>query len=371
MDIGDWRLAVREFCERELRPHAVEWARAGSVGRDLWQQAGRAGLLCPDVPAELGGGGLGFGHEVVVVEEQARAGDTAWGYTAHEVVAQCVLAHGTDDQRASWLPGLASGELVGAIAITEPGAGSDMRSVVTDAEADGDGYVLTGTKTFVTNGLLADLVAILAKVGDRLSVFIVDTRGIEVPRKGIAKIGRRGQDTAELELAGVRVPATDLIGGVPGLGLGQLLPLMSRERLLIAVAATAATEALVAHTIDWSAERVVSGNPLRRFQHTRFALAECATEAAASRAFVDDAVRKHTAGELTMADAAMVKLWATERLATVADRCLQLHGGLGYTAGHPVAEAWADARVTRIYGGTSEVMKDIIAAALPFPRRRS
>jgi len=361
---GAWRTRVREFCDTELRPHARKWARDGQVDRDLWRRAGKAGLLCPDVPIEYGGGGHGFEHEAVVVTEQAIAGDTAWGYTAHEVVAQYVLAYGTADQRSRWLPELATGELVGAVAISEPGVGSDLGALRARAVRDGDEYVLDATKTLITNGRQANLIAVLALVDGTPSVLMADTRATELPRTGIDKIGRHGQDTAELSFAGYRIPVADVLGGQPGAGAAQSATLVNRERLLIAVGAAATMEAAVEQSLRWAGRHRVFGRRLRRFQHTRFVLAECATEAAVTRSFVDDMVRRYTAGELSMADAAMVKLWATERLTTVVDRCLQLYGGLGYTAGHPAAEAWADARVTRIYGGTSEVMKEIVAASL-------
>lgn len=359
-----WRTRVRDFCESELRPHAADWARAGQVDRDLWRRAGKAGMLCPDVPTRYGGGGLGFADEVTVVEEQARVGDTAWGYTAHEVTAQYVLTFGTPGQRERWLPGLASGELVGAIAISEPGAGSDLGALRARADRAGDTYLLDATKTLLTNGGHADLVAVLATVDGAPGVLMVDTRGLDLPRTPIAKIGRHGQDTAELRFDAVRVPVADLLGAAPGQGMAQSMPMMSRERLLIAVAATAAMAAIVAQAVAWSRRRRVYGKALRRFQHTRFVLADCATEAAVARSFVAALVDRYVAGRLGVSDAAMAKLWTTERLCVVADRCQQLYGGLGYTAGHPAAEAWADARVTRIFGGASEVMKEIIAAGL-------
>ncbi|OLR91933.1 acyl-CoA dehydrogenase family protein [Actinokineospora bangkokensis] len=362
--VNGWRTAVREFCERELRPHAVEWAEAGRVDRGLWRRAGADGLLCADVPTAYGGGGRGFAAEVAVVEEQARVGDTAWGFTAHEVVAQYVLAGGTEAQRRRWLPGLASGELVGAIAMSEPGAGSDLGALTTRAEPDGDEFVLWGTKAFVTNGGLADLVVAPVMVAGALSLLVVDTRAAEPGRSPVVKIGRRGQDTVDLCLDGLRVPAADLLGGEVGGAAALSMPLMSRERLLIAVAAVAAAEAVLAEAVAWSRRHEVFGRRLIRHQGTRFALAECAASTAAGRALVDDVVRRHVAGGVSPGDAAMVKFWTTERLFDVADRCLQLYGGLGYTAGHPVARAWADARVTRVYGGANEVMREIVAASL-------
>jgi acyl-CoA dehydrogenase len=362
-----WEALVREFCAAELRPYARDWAQAGTVDRDLWRRAGKAGLLCPDVPAEYGGG-RDFRHETVVVREQALVGDTAWGYTAHEVVAQYVLRHGTDEQRNRWLPGLASGELVGAVAITEPGAGSDLGALRSAAVRDGDSYRLDGTKTLITNGCQANLIVVFALVDGSPSVLVVDTRGNDVQRTRIDKIGRRGQDTAELVFAGHRLPVGDVLGGRPGEGAAQSAPMLNRERLLIAVGAAAAIEAVVGQAVAWAGQRRVFGRRLRRFQHTRFLLAECATEAAVTGTFVEAMVRRYLDDELDLADAAMVKLWATERLARVADRCLQLYGGVGYTAGHPAAEAWADARATRVYGGANEVMTEIVSASLGRPR---
>jgi acyl-CoA dehydrogenase len=337
------------------------------VDRDLWKSAGATGLLCLSVPVRYGGGGGSLAYEVVLAEEQARAGDTAWGVTAHGMVAQYLLAHGTEQQKTRWLPGLASGELVGAIAITEPEAGSDIQNIATTAVSDGDEYVVDGGKTFITNGAQADLLIITVLIDGRISLLVVETGQVSGFQRGrvLDKIGRHGQDTAELFFVGMRVPAGNLLGGgAPGRGLSQLGPLMSMERLLIAVSAVAAMESALEETVRYVKERAAFGRKVMRYQNTRFTLADCATEVAVSRVFLDRCVERFLDGELELADAAMVKMWTTDRLSGVVDECLQLFGGYGYLTEFPIARAWTDARATRIYGGTNEIMREIISGSL-------
>ena len=367
-ELAALRELARSFCERELVPNQQRWAHEHRVDRGLWPTAGEIGLLGMGIPEQYGGGGGTFAHEAVLVEEQARAGDTAWGLSAHLVATQYLLTSGTEEQKREWLPRLASGELVGAIAITEPGAGSDLGGMTSRAVREGTEYLLSGSKTFVTNGLHTGLVLLLVLAGpDRLpSLLVLETDRTPGFRRGSAldKVGMRGQDTAELFLDGARVPVRNLLGGREGLAMRQLAPMMTRERLFIAVAAVSAMEAAVAATVDYTRQRAAFGRKLIRFQNTRFTLADCATEAAASRALLDRSVQRYLVGELDTAGAAMVKLWTTERLCRVVDECVQLFGGYGYTTEYPIARAWADARVRRIFGGTSEIMKHIIAGSL-------
>lgn len=365
-DLAAFRQLARTFCENELLPHQERWAERRQVDRDLWRTAGDMGLLCLSVPECYGGGGGSFAYEVVLAEEQARVGDTAWGLTAHGVVAHHVLAHGTEQQKLRWLPKLASGELVGAIALTEPQAGSDIQNITTVAVRDGDDLLVDGAKTMITNGVQAGLVIITVLVDGGVSLLAVETEQVTGFLRGeaMAKIGRHGQDTAELIFSAMRVPARDLLGEVAGRGLRQLIPMMSMERLLIAVTAVAAMESAVEWTVRHARERVAFGRTLARYQNTKFRLADCVTEVAVSRAFVDRCVDRQLAGDLPMAESAMVKMWATDRLTRVVDDCLQLFGGYGYLAGTPIARAWTDARVTRIYGGANEIMREIISGSL-------
>ncbi|RKT56774.1 acyl-CoA dehydrogenase [Saccharothrix australiensis] len=371
-DLDQLRELARTFLRKESVPHHERWAAQRHVDRDLWTKAGEVGLLCLSVPEEYGGGGGTFAHEAVLLEEQARAGDTAWGNSVHSgIVAHYVLAYGTEQQKRRWLPKLASGEYVGAIAMSEPGAGSDLQNVTTRALRDGDEYVLTGSKTFITNGAQADLVVVVAKTDPAqgaagMSLLVVETGHAPGFRRGrvLDKVGLKGQDTAELFFDDVRVPADNLLGGAEGQGFAQLMRQLPQERLIIAVASVAGIEAAVDLTVDYVKQRTAFGRELIKFQNTRFKLAECATEARVTRAFVDECVEAHLAGRLDVPTAAMAKWWATDRLCAVVDECVQLFGGYGYMTEYPIARAWADARVQKIYGGTNEIMKEIIARSL-------
>lgn len=363
---------ARDFFTGEVLPHQLRWRAERQVDRALWTEAGRRGLLGLSVPKEYGGAGGTLAHDAVLAEEQARVGDTSWGLSAHGIVTQYVLLHGTEEQKRRWLPRLVTGALVGALAVTEPGAGSDLQAITTRACRDGEDYLLKGTKTFVTNGGQANLVITFVVTSPpeerqrRMSLVVVETDGLAGCHRGpvLDKIGRHGQDTGEFTFDDTRVPADNVLGGAEGRGLRQLLPLVSRERLLLAVTSVAAMEAAIEETVRHCRQRTAFGRRLMKFQNTQFVLADCATAAAASRALVDGCVERALAGELSMTDAAMAKLHASETLCEVVDRCLQLFGGYGYLAGQPVARAWADARVSRIFGGTSEIMKEIIAASL-------
>jgi long-chain-acyl-CoA dehydrogenase len=371
-DLDQLRELARTFMAKELTPNQERWAAQKHVDRDLWTKAGEVGLLCLSIPEEYGGGGGTFAHEAVVIEEQSRAGDSAWGNSVHSgIVAPYLLAYGTEEQKLRWLPKLASGEYVGAIAMSEPGAGSDLQGIKTKAIRDGDEYVVNGSKTFITNGSQADLVVVVAKTDPAeraagTSLVVVETAQAPGFRRGrvLDKIGMKGQDTAELFFDDVRVPAANLLGGAEGQGFAQLMNQLPQERLIIAVASIAGIEAAVALTLEYTKDRTAFGRELIKFQNTRFTLAECATEAAVTRAFVDDCIRLHLEGQLDVPTAAMAKWWSTERLCRVVDECVQLFGGYGYMTEYPIARAWADARVQKIYGGTNEIMKEIIARSL-------
>ncbi|MFD1049249.1 acyl-CoA dehydrogenase family protein, partial [Kibdelosporangium lantanae] len=309
---------------------------------------------------------------VLLLEEQARSGDDAWGIPVHNgIVAHYVLAYGTEDQKHRWLPKLASGELVGAIAMTEPGTGSDLQSIKTKAIRTGDTYVVDGAKTFITNGYQAGLIIVAAKTNPEekaagVSLVVVETEGAEGFRRGrvLDKVGLKGQDTAELFFDNVTIPAENLLGGTEGQGFVQLMQQLPQERLLIAVTAVAAMELVVDLTLKYTREREAFGRPLFGFQNTKFTLADAATEAAVSRAFLDRCIDRHLKGQLDVPGAAMAKMWTTERLGKVADSCLQLFGGYGFMTEYPIAKAWTGARVQRIFGGTTEIMKEIIARSL-------
>jgi acyl-CoA dehydrogenase len=375
-DLDSFRELAHAFCQKEIVPNHERWAAAKQVDRDLWRKAGEVGLLCLSIPEEYGGGGGTFAHEAVLLEEQAKAGDDAWGNSVHSgIVAHYVNSCGTEDQKRRWLPRLASGELVGAIAMTEPGTGSDLQNVKTRAirgtDEAGDHYVLNGAKTFITNGAQAELIVVVAKTDPNeaakgVSLLVVETEGAEGFRRGrvLDKIGLHGQDTSELFFDDVRVPAENLLGGQEGLGFVQLMQQLPQERLIIAVGAVAAMEAAVEQTIRYTKERTAFGREVFKFQNTRFKLAEAATEVAVCRAFLDQCVERHLKGELDVTGAAMVKWWTTDRLSRVADECLQLFGGYGYMAEYPISRAWTSARVQRIFGGTNEIMKEIISRSL-------
>ncbi|MGH3622272.1 MAG: acyl-CoA dehydrogenase family protein, partial [Sciscionella sp.] len=335
-DIDAFRELARSFCEKELAPHQERWAGQKQVDRELWHTAGKVGLLCLSIPESYGGGGGTFAHEVVLLEEQARVGDCAWGVSVHNgIVAHYLRDYGSEEQKQRWLPKLASGEFVAAIAMTEPGTGSDLQGIRTRAIRDGDHYVVDGAKTFITNGAQADLVVLAAKTdpgkdaeGVSLIVVEADTPGF---RRGriLDKSGLKGQDTSELFFDGMRVPVENLLGETEGAGFVQLMRQLPQERLIIAVGAVAAMEFALAETLTYTKDRTAFGRPIFGFQNTRFVLAECATEVAVCRAFVDQCIERHLRGELDVQGAAMAKWWTTERANRVVDRCVQLFGGYG------------------------------------------
>ncbi len=366
-----FRAAFRTFVEREILPFHAEWERAGAVPRDLWRAAGRQGFLCMDVPEAYGGAGArDYRFNAIIGEELWRAGATGPAFALHtDIVVPYILHYGTPEQHRRWLPGCVSGECITAIAMTEPGAGSDVAAIQTTAARDGSGYVLNGQKTFISNGILNDLVIVAAKTDpDRgakgISLLVVE-RGMPGYERGrrLEKIGLHAQDTAELFFRDVRVPRDNLLGE-EGQGFRYLMEQLPRERLAIAVGAVAAAEAALEQTIRYCREREAFGRPLGALQTVRFTLAELATEVQIGRVFVDQCILALNQGELTAETAAMAKWWTTELQQRVVDACLQLHGGYGYMREYPIARAFLDARVQTIYGGTTEIMKEIIGRSL-------
>jgi alkylation response protein AidB-like acyl-CoA dehydrogenase len=368
-----FRESARTFVERHVTPHVQRWEDERLVPRAPWLEAGRQGFLGIAVPEEYGGAGVDdYRFRCAVIEEFARVGAASAGngFTTHvDIVLPYLVDLATADQAKRWLPDLVSGHRIGAIAMTEPGAGSDLRSMRTSARRDGDEWVLNGTKTFITNGIQADLVVVAARTdpdsgSHGFSLFVVErgASGFERGRK-LRKIGLHGQDTAELTFTDVRVPAENLLGD-EGKGLIHLMERLPRERLSIAVTGVAGARAALGWTIDYTTNRTAFGRPIADFQNSHFALAEMLTEIEVTQAYVDDAVSRLNRGELSAVDAAKAKWWATEMHKRVVDRCVQLHGGYGYMEEYPIARAYADTRITTIYGGTTEIMKLIIGRDL-------
>ncbi|OBK17582.1 acyl-CoA dehydrogenase [Mycobacterium asiaticum] len=370
-ELDGLRELIRDFLAKEVVPNTDKFIEQHHVDRDLWNKAGELGLLCMSIPEEYGGGGGTFAHEAVLIEEQARVADTSWGVSLHNtIVAHYLLAYGTEEQKQKWLPRMASGEVVGAIAMTEPGTGSDLQNVKTKAIRDNDEYVVNGSKTFITNGAQADLIIVVVKTAVHEAASGISLVLVEADRPGfrrgrvLDKIGQKGQDTSELFFDDVRIPTTNLLGDTEGQGFIQLMQQLPQERLIIAVGSVAGMESAVAQTIAYTKSRHAFGKPIFSFQNTKFKLAEAATETTIARVFLDDCITKHLRGELDIPTVAMAKWWTTERAMGVADQCLQLHGGYGYMTEYPIARMWADNRVQLIYAGTNEIMKEIIARTL-------
>ena len=366
-----FRDAARRFVEQEIVPNDDRWRGQHHVDRSIWNKAGEVGLLCTDIPAEYGGVGGDVRHESVVAEEMGGHGITSFGHVVHSIVAHYVLNHGTEAQKHRWLPKMASGELVGAIAMTEPGAGSDLQAVKTRAERLGDEWVINGSKTFISNGLHAGLVGVVARTdpskGSKgISIIMVETENRPGYRVGrvLDKIGQNGWDTAEMFFDDCRVPADCLLGPVEGQGFVQLMRDLPYERALLALGGVAAMEYALRLTVDYARSRKLFGQALLEMQNTRFKLAELKTQVHVSRLLIDDCISKLRAGTLDTATASMAKLYVTEAQCRVMDECLQLFGGYGYTTEYPISKLYVDARVQRIYGGASEVMKEIVARSL-------
>jgi acyl-CoA dehydrogenase len=366
-----FRRTVRQFIKNEFLPQQAQWRSQRRPGLDAWLAAGRIGMLLPDVAEEYGGAGGSFAHQAVVQEELAHAG-VHFGVGIQAVVARYLTAYGTDEQRRRWIPAMARGELVAAIAMTEAGAGSDLQSIHTTARRSGDRYVINGAKTFITNGFHAGLVCLAAKTDSRkagfkgISLILVETRDLPGYSIGPAldKVGMHGQDTCELFFNEVEVPAENLLGNAEGQGFGQMMEQLPYERLIVAIGAIAAIESALEMTVRYVKERMAFGKSLLEFQNTRFKLAECKTEAQIGRVFVDHCIERFIAGHLDEATSAMAKLWLTETQWRIVDECVQLHGGYGYMNEYAIARQWRDARVQRIYAGTNEIMKEVIAWSL-------
>jgi len=363
--------AARKFFEQEFKPLNEKWIAQGKVDRDAWNKAGTAGLLCAEIPAEYGGGGGDYRHETVIMEEMHRAGVGGFGNQVHStIVAPYVLHYGSEEQRQRWLPKMATGEMVGAIAMTEPNTGSDLQAVRTTAVRDGDEYVINGAKTYITNGQHCDLVIVVAKTDPSrgakgISLIVVETEDNPGFQRGrnLKKLGQKSADTSELFFQDCRVPVGNRLGE-EGQGFIQLMQQLPQERLNIAQAAVVATERAIEITLDFVRERKAFGQRVLDFQNTKFRLAECKTEALIGRTFVDQCVMKLLEGKLDAATASMAKYWCTQKQCEIIDACLQLHGGAGYMDEYEISRMYADARVQKIYGGTNEIMKELISRTL-------
>ncbi len=370
-ELDMFREAARRFIRQEIVPNDDRWREQHHVDRALWNKAGEVGLLCTDIPAEYGGVGGDARHEAVVAEEMGRHGISSFGHVVHSILAHYVLNYGSEEQKHRWLPRMASGELVGAIAMTEPGAGSDLQAVKTRAGRDGDHYVLNGSKTFISNGLHAGLVGVVAKTdatkgAKGISIVMVETGGQAGYRVGrvLDKIGQNGWDTAELFFDDCRVPAANLLGPAEGQGFIQLMRDLPYERALLALGGVGAMEYALQLTVEYTRNRKAFGQALLEMQNTRFRLADVKTRVQVARVFIDDCIGKLSRGELDTATASMAKLWVTETQCQVIDECLQFFGGYGYMREYPISKLYVDARVQRIYGGASEVMREIVARTL-------
>jgi acyl-CoA dehydrogenase len=370
-DLSMFRDSVARFVEAEMVPRDEQWRKQQHVGKEIWRKAGAMGFLCTDIPAEFGGSGGDFRHEVVLYEETSRRGISGFGQGVHSICAHYLLNHGTEEQKRRLLPRMASGELIGAIGMSEPGAGSDLQGLKTRAERVGDSYVINGSKIFISNGYLAGLIALVVKTepgagAKGTSIIMVETEGLEGFRVGriLDKMGMKAQDTSELFFEDVRVPAANLLGAVEGQGFYQLMRDLPYERALIAVCGVAAMEGALAATVDYAKGRRAFGKSIAEFQNTKFKLAELATKTRVARVFVDDCIAQIVAGTLDTVTASMAKYWVSDTQQEVIDECVQLHGGYGYMNEYLVCRMFADSRVQRIYGGTNEIMKELISRAL-------
>ena len=366
-----FRETVRKFYEKEVIPHSERYESQQHVDRELWNKAGALGLLCATMPEQYGGSGVDRLYSMILIEEQAYAGDSATGFSLHsDIVANYLLNFGNDAQKQQWLPKMASGEVVTAIAMTEPGTGSDLQAVRTSAVLDGDDYVINGSKIFITNGYLCDMAIVVCKTGNsdkgsaNLSLIMVEADRAGFSKgKPLNKIGMKGQDTCELFFDNVRVPKENLLG-MQGMGFMMLMKELAWERLIVAIICQAGAEAAFAHTVKYTKERQAFGKSISHFQNTRFKLAELRTEIDVCRAYLDRCMELQLQQELGIDAAAAAKYKISEMYSKVVDECLQLHGGYGYMLEYPIARAYIDNRANRIYAGTNEIMKELIARSL-------
>ncbi|MEZ5596050.1 MAG: acyl-CoA dehydrogenase family protein [Pseudomonadales bacterium] len=365
------RDASRKFFQTEFRPRLDSWIAQGKVDREAWTQAGEAGLLCASIPAEYGGGGGDYRHETVIMEEMMYAGVHAFGNQVHSaIVAHYIANYGSEAQKQHWLPRMAKGEMVGAIAMTEPNTGSDLQAVRTTALRDGDDYVINGSKTYISNGQHCDLVIVVAKTdptkGSKgISLIVVETDNPGFKRgRNLNKMGQHAADTSEMFFDDCRVPVTNRLGEEEGKGFVQLMQQLPQERYNIAQAAVCSIERAIEITIDYVKERKAFGQRVLDFQNTKFKLAECKTEALIARTFIDQLMLQHLQGKLDAPTASMAKYWCTQKQNEIIDECLQLHGGAGYMDEYEISRMYADARVQKIYEGTNEIMKELISRTL-------
>lgn len=368
-DIETFREQVRRYVERELAPHLPAWREQGYVPRETWRGFGEHGFLLPEMDEQWGGGGGNMAYQLVVQDELTKA-EIPSITGVHTISAHYISAYGTPEQKQRWLPKLCSGEMLTGIAMTEPSVGSDLKAMCTRAVRDGDDYVINGSKTFITNGFTANLLVVAVRTGDvssgGVSLVVLETENLAGFRVGrrLEKIGQHASDTAELFFEDMRIPASHLLGGIEGQGFKQLMSQLPYERMLLGVAAAAAIERAVELTVDYTLQRKAFGQAIADFQNTRFKLAECATIAHVVRSFVNDCIQRLLDGTLDNEAAYMAKWWCSEQQCKVMDECLQLFGGYGYMQEYPIARMYTDARIQKIYGGTNEIMKDLIARRL-------
>ncbi len=363
---------ARRFIAAEFVPHLEKWHEDHFYPREVWTKAGAAGLLCASMPEEYGGAGGSFAHEAVIDREYALAGFDTFGATLHSgIVAPYILRYGTEEQKRRWLPKLATGEMIGAVAMSEPGTGSDLQGVRTTAKRSGNGYVLSGSKTFITNGQHANLIIVVAKTDPKqgskgVSLMVVETADASGFRRGrkLKKLGMDSADTSELFFEDVQLPAESLLGIEEGQGFYQLMKELPQERLIVSIHAVAMIERALGLTIDYVKQRQAFGKKIIDFQNTQFVLAECKSEATVAKVFLDHCIERHVKGELDTVTASMAKYWLTDLVGKIVDRCLQLFGGYGYMDEYPISRLYRDARVLRIYAGTNEIMKLLIARSL-------
>ncbi len=370
-DHAMFRESVRRFFATEFVPHRDHWIERKHMEPEYWQKAGEVGILCPDVPTAYGGGGGDFGFDAITYEELQRAGISSFGNGIQSIVAHYLLVYGTEEQKLRWLPKMASGEIISAIAMTEPGTGSDLQAVKTTAIRDGDDYVVNGSKTFITNGYNANLVCIVAKTNPNerakgISLVMAEVDGLEGFSRNppLQKIGMKGQDTSELFFDDMRVPVSNLLGEEEGKGFYQLMAQLPRERLIVAIGSVAIMEAALAQTVDYTKQRTAFNKSIIEFQNTKFKLAEAMTETKIARVFVDHCIERLIAGELDAETASMAKWWCSEKQFDMVNECLQLHGGYGYMMEYPIAHYFTDSRVQMIYAGSNEIMKELISRSL-------